>query len=93
LTLRLVDDDYEASPRPATRNGRRDAVDVARRVHKRAQRNPWWRPTLDVEGAVSGIHPGYSCKKGRKVEDGLLLEIPVLLLGLALCNPTRTPAL
>jgi hypothetical protein len=31
---------------------------------------------------VSGIHPGYSCKEGRRVEDGLLLEFP--------CTPTRT---
>jgi hypothetical protein len=34
---------------------------------------------------VSGIHPGYSCKEGGRVEDGLLLEFP--------CTPTRTPAL
>jgi transposase InsO family protein len=39
---------------------------------------------------LSGIHPGYSCKEGRIVEDGLLVEFPVLLLGLALCTPTRT---
>jgi hypothetical protein len=31
---------------------------------------------------VSGIHPGYSCKEGRRVEDGLLIEFP--------CTPTRT---
>jgi hypothetical protein len=31
---------------------------------------------------VSGIHPGYSCKEGGRVEDGLLLEFP--------CTPTRT---
>jgi hypothetical protein len=31
---------------------------------------------------VSGIHPGYSCKEGRIVEDGLLVEFP--------CTPTRT---
>jgi hypothetical protein len=31
---------------------------------------------------LSGIHPGYSGKEGRKVEDGLLLEFP--------CTPTRT---
>jgi hypothetical protein len=34
---------------------------------------------------LSGIHPGYSCKEGRIVEDGLLVEFP--------CTPTRTPAL
>jgi hypothetical protein len=32
--------------------------------------------------SVSGIHPGYSCKEGRIVEDGLLVEFP--------CTPTRT---
>jgi hypothetical protein len=32
--------------------------------------------------ALSGIHPGYSCKEGRIVEDGLLVEFP--------CTPTRT---
>jgi hypothetical protein len=31
---------------------------------------------------VSGIHPGYSCKEGRIVEDRLLVEFP--------CTPTRT---
>jgi hypothetical protein len=31
---------------------------------------------------VSGILPGYSCKEGGRVEDGLLLEFP--------CTPTRT---
>jgi hypothetical protein len=31
---------------------------------------------------VSGIHPGYSCKEGRIVEDGLLVEFP--------CTPIRT---
>jgi hypothetical protein len=31
---------------------------------------------------VSGIHPGYSCKEGGRVEDRLLLEFP--------CTPTRT---
>jgi hypothetical protein len=31
---------------------------------------------------VSGILPGYSCKKGRIVEAGLLVEFP--------CTPTRT---
>jgi hypothetical protein len=35
-----------------------------------------------VEGEVSGILPGYSCKEGRIVEDGLLVEFP--------CTPTRT---
>jgi hypothetical protein len=34
------------------------------------------------EEPVSGIHPGYSCKEGGRVEDGLLLEFP--------CSPTRT---
>jgi hypothetical protein len=33
-------------------------------------------------GPLSGIHPGYSCKEGGRVEDGLLLEFP--------CTPTRT---
>jgi hypothetical protein len=32
--------------------------------------------------SLSGIHPGYSCKEGRIVEDGLLVEFP--------CTPTRT---
>jgi hypothetical protein len=31
---------------------------------------------------LSGILPGYSCKEGGRVEDGLLLEFP--------CTPTRT---
>jgi hypothetical protein len=31
---------------------------------------------------LSGIHPGYSCKEGRIVEDGLLVEFP--------CTHTRT---
>jgi hypothetical protein len=31
---------------------------------------------------LSGILPGYSCKEGRIVEDGLLVEFP--------CTPTRT---
>jgi hypothetical protein len=31
---------------------------------------------------VSGIHPGYSCKEGRRVEEGLLVEFR--------CTPTRT---
>jgi hypothetical protein len=34
---------------------------------------------------LSGIHPGYSCKEGRRVEDGLLVEFP--------CTPTRTRAM
>jgi hypothetical protein len=40
--------------------------------------------TLDynVLGGLSGILPGYSCKEGGRVEDGLLLEFP--------CTPTRT---
>jgi hypothetical protein len=40
--------------------------------------------TLDsnVLGGLSGIDPGYSCKEGRIVEDGLLLEFPY--------TPTRT---
>jgi hypothetical protein len=37
---------------------------------------------LRQERSVSGIHPGYSCKEGRRVEDELLLEFP--------CTPTRT---
>jgi hypothetical protein len=32
--------------------------------------------------SLSGILPGYSCKEGGRVEDGLLLEFP--------CTPTRT---
>jgi hypothetical protein len=32
--------------------------------------------------SLSGILPGYSCKEGRIVEDGLLVEFP--------CTPTRT---
>jgi hypothetical protein len=32
--------------------------------------------------ALSGIHPGYSCKERGRVEDELLLEFP--------CTPTRT---
>jgi hypothetical protein len=35
-----------------------------------------------VEPRVSGILPGYSCKEGGRVEDGLLLEFP--------CTSTRT---
>jgi hypothetical protein len=38
--------------------------------------------TLQSSGVLSGIHPGYSCKEGRIVEDGLLVEFP--------CTPTRT---
>jgi hypothetical protein len=37
---------------------------------------------LDGVIGLSGIHPGYSCKEGRIVEDGLLVEFP--------CTPTRT---
>jgi hypothetical protein len=36
----------------------------------------------DGEESLSGILPGYSCKEGRIVEDGLLVEFP--------CTPTRT---
>jgi hypothetical protein len=36
----------------------------------------------DARSTLSGIHPGYSCKEGRIVEDGLLVEFP--------CTPTRT---
>jgi hypothetical protein len=36
---------------------------------------------LKIPG-LSGIHPRYSCKEGRRVEDKLLLEFP--------CTPTRT---
>jgi hypothetical protein len=39
-------------------------------------------PTTMLECPLSGIHPGYSCKEGGRVEDGLLLEFP--------CTPTRT---
>jgi hypothetical protein len=35
-----------------------------------------------LEHLLSGIHPGYSCKEGGRVEDGLLLEFPF--------TPTRT---
>jgi hypothetical protein len=38
--------------------------------------------TLKKEEEMSGILPGYSCKEGERVEDGLLLEFP--------CTPTRT---
>jgi hypothetical protein len=40
------------------------------------------RPSASPWGSLSGIHPGYSCKEGRIVEDGLLVEFP--------CTPTRT---
>jgi hypothetical protein len=36
----------------------------------------------DCQRRVSGILPGYSCKEGRIVEGGLLVEFP--------CTPTRT---
>jgi hypothetical protein len=36
----------------------------------------------ECEQLMSGIHSGYSCKEGGRVEDGLLLEFP--------CIPTRT---
>jgi hypothetical protein len=41
-------------------------------------------PDAKVEGTahLSGIDPGYSCKEGGRVEDGLLLEFPY--------TPTRT---
>jgi hypothetical protein len=47
----------------------------------------WWGATLldrlfSLVRHVSGIQPGYSCKEGRIVEDGLLVEFP--------CTPTRT---
>jgi hypothetical protein len=35
-----------------------------------------------LDARLSGILPGYSCKEGRIVEDGLLIEF--------LCTPTRT---
>jgi ATP-dependent DNA helicase PIF1 len=39
--------------------------------------------TIKSQGwSLSGILPGYSCKEGRIVEDGLLVEFP--------CTPTRT---
>jgi hypothetical protein len=41
--------------------------------------NPSYSAMLLV---LSGILPGYSCKEGRIVEDGLLVEFP--------CTPTRT---
>jgi hypothetical protein len=37
---------------------------------------------VPVKWTLSGIHPGYSCKEGTIVEDGLLVEFP--------CTPTRT---
>jgi hypothetical protein len=40
------------------------------------------KETRPREGKLSGIHPGYSCKEGGRVEDGLLLEFP--------CTPTKT---
>jgi hypothetical protein len=40
------------------------------------------KKTQPVGVRLSGIHPGYSCKEGRIVEDGLLVEFP--------CTPTRT---
>jgi hypothetical protein len=38
--------------------------------------------SCNIEKLLSGILPGYSCKEGGRVEDGLLLEFP--------CTPTRT---
>jgi hypothetical protein len=40
------------------------------------------RGAAEPSKGVSGIHPGYSCKEGGRVEDRLLLEFP--------CTPTRT---
>jgi hypothetical protein len=40
------------------------------------------QPGHYISECLSGIHPGYSCKEGRIVEDGLLVEFP--------CTPTRT---
>jgi hypothetical protein len=40
------------------------------------------KPALAIRHQLSGIHPGYSCKEGRIVEDELLVEFP--------CTPTRT---
>jgi hypothetical protein len=41
------------------------------------------RPLHSCAGqSLSGILPGYTCKEGRIVEDGLLVEFP--------CTPTRT---
>jgi hypothetical protein len=37
---------------------------------------------MQMQDFLSGILPGYSCKEGGRVEDGLLLEFP--------CTPTRT---
>jgi hypothetical protein len=48
--------------------------------HTPGQTNVYQLKTADEK--VSGILPGYSCKEGRRVEDGLLLEFP--------CTPTRT---
>jgi hypothetical protein len=45
----------------------------------------WVLVSVWTEGAItvlSGIHPGYSCKEGRRVEDEFLLEFPY--------TPTRT---
>jgi hypothetical protein len=39
-------------------------------------------PHSEWVSPMSGILPGYSCKEGRIVEDGLLVEFP--------CTPTRT---
>jgi hypothetical protein len=38
--------------------------------------------TMTSSGGAVGHTPGYSCKEGRIVEDGLLVEFP--------CTPTRT---
>jgi hypothetical protein len=40
------------------------------------------KPGFKPYKQLSGIHPRYSCKEGRRVEDELLLEFP--------CTPTRT---
>jgi hypothetical protein len=39
-------------------------------------------PEYSAARPLSGIHPGYSCKEGGRVEDRFLLEFP--------CTPTRT---
>jgi hypothetical protein len=61
-------------------------------IERFCRSNRHWRLKEELEPGsqgmvklLSGIHPGYSCKEGRIVEDGLLVEFP--------CTPTRTPAL
>jgi hypothetical protein len=63
-----LDGDAELAARRLLERGLH-LVDMAQRQSERAMEN-------------LGIHPGYSCKEGRRVEDRLLLEFP--------CTPTRT---